>query len=452
MARPKARGLAVELTSHCNQQCSYCFNAWREDGGRSVGALDTTTLLALLDRALTEVDFDHVVLSGGEPLARADLFDVLDVCRRYGKRAHIISNGALVTEAFAQRLEAYRPVSVQITLNAPRAGEHDALVGATSFDRAVAGIAILVRRGFRVTGTVVVTRKNAHLVGDTLGRFLALGVTDVGLSRFSPAGYSARHVAELLPSRADVLTALEQAEPLARDRGMRIDLLLPVPPCVVDPAQFPHLGFGSCPIGTDRQELVLGPRGELRHCLLHPEPIADATASVAASLASPAVTQYRDVTPAFCAPCAERTRCAGGCGAAAASIFGDARALDPFVAQHVDPAFARALAEMRATSGLVPVEGLTRRRLVAGAVATLATAACSKTSGEAKPDGSAPAAPEAAAPIETEAGATTTLPEAGGPQDAAPETGPGDAAPVRPKPRPIPPRPPPPYLGCPSRL
>src|SRR5690242_10646462 len=91
VARPHAHALAIELTSHCNQRCSYCYNDWRADNGRSVGALASAELLPLLDRVLAEVEFDHVTLTGGEPLARNDFFKVMDTCRTRETSVFIIS-------------------------------------------------------------------------------------------------------------------------------------------------------------------------------------------------------------------------------------------------------------------------------------------------------------------------------------------------------------------------
>ena len=93
--------LAIELTAHCNQKCGYCYNGWREDNGKSVGSLRPAELVALVERALTEVDFHHVTLTGGEPFSYPGLLDVLEVVGRHGKRAKIISNGGMITDALA---------------------------------------------------------------------------------------------------------------------------------------------------------------------------------------------------------------------------------------------------------------------------------------------------------------------------------------------------------------
>lgn len=357
MSRPKVYSLAIELTSHCNQRCSYCYNAWREDNGRQVGALPSDDLLQLIDRALDEVELDHITLTGGEPFARADFFKVMDKCVDRGVRIQIISNGGLVDDSFAARLAKYPISCVQVTLNAPTAPLHDEVVGGTHFEATIKGIAAMRRHGVIVAGCIVVTRKNADLVGEILDLYHSFGVSLVALSRFSPAGYAARHVSDLLPSRSDMVRALELAEPRGRDYSMDLQVTMPVPQCVIEHSDYPHIKFGGCPIGTEAQEFALGPQGELRSCTLHSQSLGNTReSSLAALVKAPAVTAYRDTTPEFCAPCPHKSTCLGGCGAAAASVLGDARGLDPFVAQHVDDTFGAQLQQQRKATALPVVQ------------------------------------------------------------------------------------------------
>ncbi len=304
-------------------------------------------LAELLERALAEVKLDHVTLTGGEPFARPDFFLILDICRDAGVPVQIISNGGLVNDVLAKRLSAYEIRCVQITLNGPTAALHEEHVGGGHWDATIFGINALRKRDVEVAGCIVITRRNADRLGETLDLFQSLGVNAVALSRFSPAGYSASQVALLLPSRSDIVKALEQAERRG-NRGMDLQMTMPVPPCVVEHEKFPHIAFGSCPIGTEMQEFALGPRGELRSCTLHTRVLGDATSTSFAKLVGDeSLREYRDVVPEFCAPCPEKQRCIGGCGAAADAVLGDARKLDPFVAQHVDDAFGFQLKQIR---------------------------------------------------------------------------------------------------------
>ncbi len=361
MERPRRYALAIELTAFCNQKCGYCYNDWRDDPA-TIGSLPREELLGLVDKALTEVDFDHLTLTGGEPFARPEIFEILELARSHGKRALIISNGGLVTEAHAERLAPLDPLFVQITLNGPTADLHEEHVGRGHFEPTIRGIKALRARGVTVAGSIVITRKNARVVGEILEVFRSLGAVDVALSRYSPAGYAAEQVAELLPSRSELLEALRQAEPFGV-AGMRLQVTMPVPPCVIDTAEFPHIRFSSCPIGTEMQEFALGPRGELRQCTLHATSVGDAkTTSFAELVTSEVVTRYRDTTPEFCAPCPFKEQCLGGCGAASVAVHGE-RGLDPLVSQHVDDTFSTELRRAReAGVKLLPTSRLARRR------------------------------------------------------------------------------------------
>ncbi len=345
--KPQVHSLAIELTAFCNQRCDYCYNAWRDDGGASIGTPDVAVVLARVDRVLDAIEVEHVTLTGGEPLASHALFPVLDRLRARHVRAQMISNGALVTDELAARLARYRLISVLVTLNGPDAALHDAQVGGAHFDATIAGIGRLRAHRVSVEGSIVLTRRNAARVGETLALFRSLGVRKIALSRFSPAGYALAFASELVPSPAEVTDALERAAAFVREergRGEAITLFstMPIPPCVVDLARLPEIEFHDCPIGTNRQEFVLGPRGELRHCALHRDAITTGARDVLdaglspldlAALFAPGDPHgYRATLPAFCSGCRHAETCRGGCGAAAQWVAGSRDAPDPFVA------------------------------------------------------------------------------------------------------------------------
>ena len=352
--RPRVNSVAVELTAYCNQKCSYCYNPWREDGGAQMGAPDGSTLLARVDKVLAQLDVDHFTLTGGEPFAHKDVFALIERIRAAGVGVQMISNGGLIDDALAARLARYDLSYVQVTLNGPDAKLHGEHVGpGDHFARTLDGVAALRTHGVPVVGCVVVTRKNAHRVGETLALWKSLGVRQISLSRFSPAGYAAQQVAELLCSRDDLTTAFEQAAHFARE-GMQLIVTMPVPPCAVEVERFPELKFGTCAVGTEFQEFALGPDGRLKNCTLHSTAIGgvrdvlDPRVDLAQLIGAKEVTAYKKTTPAFCRGCEHEHTCAGGCGAAAEWISGDARAFpDPFVWQHIDDGLGATLAAAR---------------------------------------------------------------------------------------------------------
>lgn len=358
--RPKVSGLAIEVTAHCQQKCGYCYNAWREDDGARLARDRRSTpeqLLARVDKVLGALDVGHVTVTGGEPFARRDVFDLLDLLEARGVGVRIISNGGLVDDDVASRLARHRVSFVQVTLQGPSAALHEEHVGQGHFEPTLRGIRALVARGVPVVGCIVVTRKNASQVGAILEVFRSLGVREVALSRFSPAGYAAQHAADLLPSRDDLLGALRLAVPFAKAEGategsaMRVTCTMPVPPCAIETEQLAPLSFGTCAIGTSMQEFVLGSDGRMRLCTLHEgglggaggRDVLDDDVDPAALVTGAEVTSYRRDVPDFCRGCTHATTCAGGCGAAARSLLGSRALPDPFVWQHVDDTFAARL-------------------------------------------------------------------------------------------------------------
>ncbi|MEZ4223987.1 MAG: radical SAM protein [Polyangiaceae bacterium] len=341
--RPKVYSVAVETTPVCNQRCDYCYNDWREDNGAGLETGGKDKLKARVAKLLDAWDIDHITVTGGEPFARSDIFEVLELIASRGAGVQIISNGGLIDDAIAERLARLGVRYVQVTLNGPDEASHGAHVGAGHFDRTLAGMDAMKRHGVPVVGCIVLTKRNHDQVGAILDIFHSRGVRSIALSRFSPAGYAARHAAQLLPTRSELLVAFRQALPFGKEQGMTLHCTMPVPPCSVEVEELDPIRFGTCPIGTQMQELALGPDGKLKNCTLHRTAlggvadILDPEVDLVALLDAPERSEYRRELPEFCQGCLHASSCAGGCGAAAEWVSGHARKfVDPFVAQHVD--------------------------------------------------------------------------------------------------------------------
>ncbi len=348
--RPKVHSFAIELTAQCNQRCRYCYN---DPERRATGeTANPDRLLARVRRLLTTFEVDHLTLTGGEPFLWEGLWQLLDLLQAHHRGAQIISNGGLVTSTLAKRLASYQPRYVQITLNGPTAKRHAEHCGQQEhFGHTVDGIRRLQDHGVSVVGCTVVTHRNATAMAEILELFHSLDVDHIALSRFSPAGRAVQHAAQFLPTRGDMITAFEQAQPFARDRAMSLHSTMPIPPCVMDVECYAPIQFGSCSIGTDMQEFALSPSGALRNCPLHRTAIGEVTdindpqIDLPALLGNKQVTGYRENYPEFCDGCLYATNCGGGCGAAADWLLGyeQRRQPDPFLWQHIDDEFAERL-------------------------------------------------------------------------------------------------------------
>ena len=95
------RLVAWETTRNCNLSCVHCRAS--ATLGPYAGELDTPEGFRLLDQ-IAEVAKPIVILTGGEPLLRPDIFDLALYGTRLGLRMVMAPNGTLITEDIAHRL------------------------------------------------------------------------------------------------------------------------------------------------------------------------------------------------------------------------------------------------------------------------------------------------------------------------------------------------------------
>jgi len=183
MATP--RSVDVEITSRCNLRCRYCY--YFGNAGVDYHDLPTEAWLRFFEEC-GEAGVMSLTIAGGEPFMRKDLRTLLDGVVRNRMRFSLLSNGGLITDEIAAYVAATgRCDSVQISIDGSRAEVHDSLRGLGSFDRAVAGLRTLQRRGVSVAVRVTIHRHNVDDLEST-ARFL---LEDLGLSGFGTNSASA---------------------------------------------------------------------------------------------------------------------------------------------------------------------------------------------------------------------------------------------------------------------
>ena len=113
---------------------------------------------------------------------------------------------------------------------------------------------------------------------------------------------------------------------------MGIGASVAIPPCLIDPKDYPHVGFGFCAAGTDRAYYTIDPVGNVRPCNHTPTILGNVfEASLRDIAKAPALRQFMKARPAFCAGCAIENACLGGCKAAAEACYGSLTACEPFL-------------------------------------------------------------------------------------------------------------------------
>ena len=156
----KPRLIFWELTKGCNLRCIHCRASATELS--SPDDLSTETAKAIIDQ-IAEVSSPILVLSGGEPLFRSDIFQLARYGTDKGLRVALATNGTLVTKQVAQKIVDSGVKRVAISLDGSDAATHDTFRGIPgAFDAAITGFRNLKELGMSVQINTTIARHNAH--------------------------------------------------------------------------------------------------------------------------------------------------------------------------------------------------------------------------------------------------------------------------------------------------
>ena len=145
------------ITRACNLKCIHCYND--SGSGKNFNDITTEKAKAVLDD-LAGFGVPSVLFSGGEPLMRPDLFDLIRYAGQAGLRTVISTNGTLITADVAQKIKDCGVSYVGISLDG--IGQiNDKFRGVQgAFDRAVQGIRNCIDADIRVGLRLTLTKSN----------------------------------------------------------------------------------------------------------------------------------------------------------------------------------------------------------------------------------------------------------------------------------------------------
>src|SRR5215210_26805 len=205
LAMNRPYGMLAELTYKCPLHCPYCSNPLNLADYRE----ELTT--ADWQRVLTEARDLGVLqlhLSGGEPLQRRDLEELVATARDLGLYTNLITSSLGLSPRRAEGLKAAGLDHVQISIQADELDLSDRIAGTPSYETKVAAARMVKGMDWPLTLNVVLHRHNIGRVGRMLDLAEELGADRIELANTQYYGWAWRNRKALLPSRAQ----LDQAE------------------------------------------------------------------------------------------------------------------------------------------------------------------------------------------------------------------------------------------------
>ncbi|PSL54236.1 pyrroloquinoline quinone biosynthesis protein E [Saccharothrix carnea] len=315
-------GLLAELTHRCPLRCGYCSNPVDLVGRGD--ELDTATWCSVFDQARA-LGVLQVHLSGGEPLARKDLPELVGHAAGLGCYVNLVTSGLGLTP---ERLAGIDHVQLSVQ-DADEAGANR-IAGVKAFGAKLRAAEVVREAGLPLTVNVVLHRLNLDHVGGIVALAERMGADRLELANTQYYGWALRNRAALLPTEEQLARAGE----VVADAQARLAQVMEIVYVIAD---YHEAHPKPCMHGWGARQLTVAPNGDVLPCPaagvieglgvenVRDRPLADIWYS------SPAFTAFRgyEWMREPCRSCARREVDFGGCRCQAFQLTGDAAATDP---------------------------------------------------------------------------------------------------------------------------
>ncbi len=347
--------LLAELTYRCPLQCPYCSNPL--DFANSEQELSTEQWLSVL-RQGRELGAAQLGFSGGEPLVRPDLPELIAEARKLGYYTNLITSGLGLTDA---KVDAFADAGldhIQVSFQASDPELNNAVAGSRkAFEQKLAMAEAVKAAGYPMVLNFVIHRHNIHQMVDIIDLCERLGADYVELATCQYYGWAFKNREGLMPSLAQLTRAeaeVNEARARLQAAGSAMQLIFVTPDYYEERPKACMNGWGSL-------FLTVAPDGTALPChsarLLPIDfPQVQSTSLREIWYDSPGFNHYRGDSwmPEPCRSCDEKGKDFGGCRCQAYLLTGNADNADPVCGKspHHDRILAARRAADHATAGL----------------------------------------------------------------------------------------------------
>ncbi|VVB95872.1 7,8-dihydro-6-hydroxymethylpterin dimethyltransferase [uncultured archaeon] len=190
------RLVAWELTNACNLACIHCRASAIKDPAPD--ELSTAEAKHFVDELVEYKPI--IILTGGEPLLRSDVYDIARYATGKGLRVVLATNGTLLTPDIAGKLKAVGIQRVSISIDGSSAQTHDTFRGEPgAFDGALRGIDILKNAGISFQINTTITKRNLEQIPAIYDLALSLGASALHIFLLVPTGRGEEIESEEIP-------------------------------------------------------------------------------------------------------------------------------------------------------------------------------------------------------------------------------------------------------------
>ncbi|MGB0867086.1 MAG: pyrroloquinoline quinone biosynthesis protein PqqE [Granulosicoccaceae bacterium] len=322
--------LLAELTYKCPLQCPYCSNP-TDYAGTTERELTTDEWIRVFEEA-RELGATQLGFSGGEPIVRQDLEELVSAARGMGYYTNLITSGIGMDRARVAALKEAGLDHIQVSFQASSAELNDWIAGTASFEHKLEMARAVKEYEFPMVLCFVTHRKNVDSVPQMLALSKQLDADYVELATTQYYGWAFLNRDALLPSQEQVAAA----EKSVNDFRASLDPEDPMKVFYVVPDYYEERPK-PCMNGWGDVFLVVTPDGLAMPCHAARQLPGIEFPNVRQHSVeyiwrrSQAMNKYRgfDWMPEPCRSCPEKEKDFGGCRCQAFMMTGDASNADP---------------------------------------------------------------------------------------------------------------------------
>jgi len=302
-----------EITQRCPYRCFFC--EADVPNIKPASELSTDEIFRILEK-LSKAEVPNVFFTGGEPLLRSDLPDLIRYSSNLGLDPCISTTAFNLDESKLQELVDAGLDSMQVSMHGPK-GIHEAVVGGDgSYAIVMSNLKMVVEAGVRVEIACVGLRENIEHIPTLIRELAPLGVPFFRVLRYVPG--HRKEMLEHIPPRRLVEKCIPEINRAAKEHGIDIALGF----CPGTEGSTTHLVKGihpvafACPAG--KTSFAIMPNGDVYPCVFfknRPEMLCGniLRGSVSDVWSNPRMVMFRRLTPGdytgICGHCERKWLC-----------------------------------------------------------------------------------------------------------------------------------------------
>ena len=296
------------ITHRCNLRCKFCYLE-----NYNTPEMSTKKAKKIISKLKNEAKVPFISFTGGEPLLRDDLEDLIKYANSIGLKVNLISNGTLLTGERVLSLKEAGLRSAQISLESPHEEIHNSLTGANTFHLTVKGIKNLVKEGIYVHTNTTINKTNYQSMYE-YPKFIK---NELGIKKFSaniiiPVG-TAKKNKELWLDYSEIGPIIDKIKEESEKVGVEFIWYSPLPYCIYNPIA---KGLGSKSCAACHGLVSIDPEGFINPCSSYPERVGNWLKNDFKKIwFSKEALFFRNMEylPEICQNCEYKEICAGAC-------------------------------------------------------------------------------------------------------------------------------------------